>query len=332
MPRTNRIRNVAIVGAAGQSGKHITAALLKNPSFNVTALTRGTDTSAFPPGVTAIPVDYSNPSTLTAALKNQDALIITLAVSAPHDTQSKLIKAAAEAHVPWVLPNEFGGDTDAPASHEIGIGVPKQAARKLIEELGVSSWVGIVSGFWYEYSLAGPGLYGLDIAKREAVIFDDGTQRINTTTWAQVGRAVAAVLALPVDAAEAGEGDAATLERYRNRFVYISSFAVSQREMLDAVNRVMKLGDADWKIEHVAAKKRYDDARKMLAEGNRMGFAYSMYTRYFFPGEDAGLVEKTNGLDNERLGLPVEDLDEATATAVEMAEAGYFSKLFYGKQ
>ncbi|KAL5386467.1 hypothetical protein DPSP01_004192 [Paraphaeosphaeria sporulosa] len=324
----DRIRNIAIVGATGQLGKHITGALLKNPSFKVTALTRGTDSSSFPAGIAVIPVDYTSPSTLTSALKGQDALIITLAVSAPPDTQSKLIKAAAEARVPWVLPNEYGNNTDASASNDVRTGPPKQTARKLVEDLGVSSWLGIVSGFWYEYSLSGPGLYGIDIAKREVVLFDEGTQRVNTSTWAQVGRAVASLLALPVDAEKDGE---AALGAYRNRFVNISSFAVNQREMLDAVNRVMGLGDADWKIERIGAKQRFDDARRMMAEGNRMGFAYMLYTRYFFPGEDAALYEKTAGLDNQKLGLPVEDLDEATRLAVKMAEDGYFSKLSYAR-
>lgn len=84
---TTRIRNIAIVGATGQLGKYITAELLKNPNFTVTALTRTPDTSSFPSNLHAIPVDYSDPSTLTAALKGQDALIITLAVTAPPQTR-----------------------------------------------------------------------------------------------------------------------------------------------------------------------------------------------------------------------------------------------------
>lgn len=333
----NSIRNIAIVGATGQLGKYITAALLQNPTFRITALTRSTNSSSFPPGLTPIPVDYSEPSTLTAALKGQDALIITLAVAAPPDTQSKLIRAAAEARVPWILPNEFGGDTDDPVSDETRMGPPKRAARKLIEELGVSSWFGIVSGFWYEYSLSGPGLYGIDIAKREVVWFDDGTQRLNTSTWVQIGRAVASLLALPVGegtsgGAGAGAGaDVATLSSYRNRLVFVSSFAVNQREMLDSINRVMGLEDKDWTLTRVGAKKRFEDAGKKLAGGDRMSYAYLLYTRYFFLGEDASLFEKTKRLDNKKLNLPTEDLDDATRKAVEMAQEGYFSKLSYSR-
>lgn len=328
---TNHVRNIAIVGATGQQGKYITSELLKNSAFNITALTRNADTSSFPSNLKVVPVDYSVPSTLTTALKGQDALIITLAVSAPPDTQAKLVHAAAEAGVPWIFPNEFGGDTDDAISDETGLGPHKRAVRKLIEDLGVSSWVGIASGFWYEYSLSGPGLYGIDIAKREVVWLDEGTQRMNISTWPQVGRAVASLLSLPVRSGDAasGENKTTSLSDYRNRMVFISSFTLNQREMLDALNRVMGLGDGDWSTSRVAAKQRYEDARKSLAKGDRMGFAYMLYSRYFFPGEDAALYEKTRGLENERLGLPVEDLDEATRKAVEMAEEGYFDKLMY---
>ncbi|KAL1593758.1 hypothetical protein SLS60_010490 [Paraconiothyrium brasiliense] len=327
MTQSNHIRNIAIVGATGQLGKHLSAALLKNPTFNITALTRNTDNPSFPPGITAIAVDYSQTSTLSSALKDQDVLIITLSVTAPPDTQSKLIHAAAEACVPWILPNEYGYGSDTGASDEVGMGQPKKAARELIEELGISSWVGIASGFWYEYSLSGPGLYGIDIAKREVTFFDEGSQRVNTSTWAQVGRAVAGLLALPVES----QGGETALIEYRNRFVFVSSFAINQREMLDSLNRVLKLKDEDWDVTRVSAKDRFEDARKRLAGGNRMAYAYMLYTRYFLPGEDAALYEKTKGLDNERLSLPVEDLDEATKTAVGMAEDGYFAKLAYSR-
>ena len=231
----------------------------------------------------------------------------------------------------WIIPNEFGGDTNDPISDETGTGPPKRAARKLIEDLGVSSWVGIASGFWYEYSLSGPGLFGIDIAKREVVWLDEGTQRMNVSTWPQVGRAVASLLALPVRAGDsaAGEKETASLSDYRNRMVFVSSFAINQREMLDSLNRVMGLGDGHWKTSRVGAKQRFEDARKSMAKGDRMGFAYMLYSRSFFPGEDVALYEKTRGLENERLGLPVEDLDQATKKAVEMAEEGYFSKLKY---
>jgi hypothetical protein len=47
-----------------------------------------------------------------------------------------------------------------------------------------------------------------------------------------------------------------------------------------------------------------------------MGFVKQMYTRVFFP-DDSGNYEKRRGLSNESLGLPEEDLDQATKAAIE---------------
>jgi hypothetical protein len=317
------IKNIAIVGAGGQSGKFIVSALLEKKAFNITALSRADSSSVPPSDVHVATVDYDKPDTLVSALKNQDALIITMSVRAPPGQQAKLIEAAAKAGVQWVLPNEFGGNTDNQAGTDTGIAIPKRKDRKLIEELGVSSWIGMVTSFWYEYSLAGPSLYGIDIANRKVLWFDDGKQRIRTSTWPQVGRAVANLLALPIKAEE-GDGQGMALESYRNKFVNISSFTLNQREMLDSVQRVTGTTDADWKMESTTAKERFDSGRKRMAEGDRIGFAHALYSRYFFPGETAGLYE----LDNEKLGLPEEDLDEYTKQSVTMAESGYFKSLF----
>ncbi|KAF2685170.1 NAD(P)-binding protein [Lentithecium fluviatile CBS 122367] len=324
---SNHIKKVAIVGATGQVGKFIVASLLEKNTFTITALTRAGSSTTPPSGVHLSIVDYDNPSTLTTALKNQDALIITMSVNAPPDQSAKLIEAAAKAGVPWILPNEFGTNTDGQAGKETGVAIPKQKNRQLIEKLGVSSWIGIATSFWYEYSLAGPSLYGIDIAKREVVWFDDGKHRIHTSTWPQVGRAVANLLSLPVTA-EGGDGKSVTLDSYRNEFVYISSFTLNQREMLDAVQRVTGTTDKDWKMESTTAKERFDEGRMRMAQGERVGFAHALYARLFFPGETAGLYGETHGLDNEKLGLPEEDLDEFTKESVKMAESGYFAKLF----
>lgn len=324
---SNHIKNVAIVGATGHVGKFLTSALLEKNTFRLTAITRGVANPP-PPGVHVATVDYSDSSTLVSTLKGQDALIITMGRSAPADQQSKLIEAAAQAGVPWVIPNEFGGNTDNKVvSDEVLIGPAKRKERELIEKLGVSSWIGMVTGFWYEYSLSGPGLYGIDIAKREVTFFDEATQRLNTTTWPQVGRAVANLLSLPILPQDEND-KSLVLSSYQNRLAFVSSFTINQREMLDSLNRVMGLTDSDWKITRVSSKERVKEAKNMAKAGNRMGFAMLLYTRYFYPGENAALYEVTHGLENEKLGLPKEDLDEASKEAVRMTESGYLSGYF----
>ncbi|KAF2798872.1 putative oxidoreductase CipA [Melanomma pulvis-pyrius CBS 109.77] len=308
----NRIENIAIVGAGGQVGKFVVAALLAKNTFKVTAISRSGSTNQPAPGVHIASVNYDDPSTIVEALKGQDVLIITMSVHAPPGQSETLIRAAATAGVPWVLPNEFGGDgTNKQLGRDAIIGPAKEKDRDLIEELGKSSWVSIACSFWYEYSLAGPGSYGIDIAKREVVFFDEGTQKINTSTWPQTGRGVAEVLSLPI-LPEDEKDTSTTLSNYRNRYVYISSFALSQRDMFASVKRVTGTTDADWNISSVPSKQRYEDSIKKMQQGDRIGFVHAMYTRHFYP-EDSGLYEAKHGLDNEKLGLPKEDLDEFTA-------------------
>ncbi|KAJ4311117.1 hypothetical protein N0V94_008104 [Neodidymelliopsis sp. IMI 364377] len=316
------IRKIAIVGVTGTIGTYMTTALLSKSRFSITAISRHDSTATFPSNIEVARVDYNNHDDLTKALNGHDVLIITTSVFAPKDTSAKLIRAAAAAGTPWILPNEFGMyNTDEAARDTIG--TSKKDDRELIESLGVSSWIGISCGFWYEHSLSNGELYGIDIGKQEVTFFDDGTQELNTSTWRQVGRAVAALLSLPVGA-DADNDSALTLSAYRNRMVYVSSFAVNQKEMFESVKRVTSTTDEDWKIKSEPAKERVQNARTRMNAGERRAFGQVMYTRYFY--EDAGLFEKTHGLDNDKLGLPSEDLDEATKGAVSLVENGYWKK------
>lgn len=88
----------------------MTEALLKTGKHTVTAITRVDSKTKLPQGVTTKTVDYEEPGTITAALQGQDALVITLSGYALAN-ESNLIKAAADANVPWVLPNEWSPDT-----------------------------------------------------------------------------------------------------------------------------------------------------------------------------------------------------------------------------
>lgn len=317
----NHIKNIAIVGASGNSGSYMVSALLAKKTFNITAISRADSKGSFPNGVKVAHIDYEKHDTIVAALKGHDALIITMSVFAPRDSQQKLIRAAADANVPWIMPNEFGMYNTEEAQNDT-IGPGKSQDRQLIESLGLS-WVGLTTGFWYEHSLSSPGMYGFEISKTEVVFFDDGTQKLNTSTWPQVGRGVAALLSLPSLPVDEHD-ESVTLSSYRNRMAFVSSFAVSQRDMLESLKRVTYTSDSDWKVTYEPARERYAQAKEELKMGSRPAFGRVLYTRYFY--DDEGLFEKSHGLDNERLGLPSEDLDDATRAAIKLGEEGYWSK------
>lgn len=83
------------------------AALLKTGKHTITAITREDSKSEMPKGCKVAKVNYDDDASLVAALKGQDALVITLGVMAGKDVQQKLIRAAGEAGVPWVMPNDW---------------------------------------------------------------------------------------------------------------------------------------------------------------------------------------------------------------------------------
>ncbi|KAI4115294.1 MAG: hypothetical protein LQ338_007875 [Usnochroma carphineum] len=319
MAQNNRIEKVAIVGATGRIGSHFAKALLKTGKHTVTALVRpNTNPDELPPGITTAPVNYDDPSSIGSALRGHHFLIISLSVTAPADLHSKIVYAAVEAGVPYIMPNVYGSDiANASLVADEAFVADCVGRCQEVERLG-AKYVAMVCGCWYEWSLAlGEPWFGFDILGRRVTFFDEGTTKVCCSTWEQCGRGVVGLVSLPVvDGGEGGVG----LERWANRPFYISSFRVSQRDMLDSLHRVLGTRDRDWEIRFQGTKERREEGGEELKRGVRTGFAKMMYARAFYPdggGDFEGKV--VNGL----LGLPEESLDEATRRAVGMVESGW---------
>jgi hypothetical protein len=302
-------------------GKFIVQELLKTGKHKVTAITRVDSKNTIPEGAVVAKVDYESTASLVEALKGQDLLLITMSVFAPPEAQLKLITAAKEAGVQWIIPNGFGADhTDEPLSSESLLGAGQKVVREAIEAAGLD-WIGIACGFWYEYSLSGGApRYGFDFPNKTLVYYDEGETKMATSTWEQVGRTVAALLSLKV--LKDDENDKShVVDDWRDRYVITYSFNVTQKEMFESVLKVTGDKASDWKISKTPVVPHYQESVKKLKEtGNRLYFAQALYSRGFFP--DANQVDKF-GADNEILGLPKEDFDARTKIAVEMDRDGY---------
>ena len=198
------------------------------------------------------------------------------------------------------------------------IGEARAHYRDEIEKLGKSAWIGIVCSFWYEFSLAGSSsTYGFDFENRTVTFFDDGNTHINTTTWSQTGRAVAKLLSLKVLPDDAND-KSACLHAFRNQCVYVSSFNITQKEILDSVMRVTDTTFKEWKVTYEPVTERYKAGMEEFRSGNMLGFAKMLYARSFYPDQGAN-YEATKGLHNDTLGPPKDDLDEYTKIAIQMA-------------
>jgi len=311
----NHIEKIAIIGAGGNIGKYFTLALLATGK-SVTAITRVDSKNTLPAGVSVAKVDYGDESSLVDALKGHDALIITLSVFAPPNSQTHLINAAVAAGVPWVMPNFYSSDQDKKELQEdIKLGLIHEEVQKYIESKAGISWIGLASSFWYEHSLALSWAYGFDVDKKEVTFYDDGETKINTSTWPLCGLAVAKVFSLPIHGDEP-----LTLDHFRNKYVYVSSFFVNQKDIFASLLRVTGTTEVDWKIGYEESKTRFEDGQKELAAGNRAGFGKLLYARMFYKDGSGDIRAK---LHNEVLGLPKENLDEFTKKAIELHESGY---------
>lgn len=187
-----------------------------------------------------------------------------------------------------------------------------EVIRKAITDLGKSSYISVSTGFWYEWSLAIPSAFGIDFSNKTATFFDEGETKISTSTWPQVGRTVASLLSLPIQAEDA------CLDNLKNQVVYADSFTVSQSDMLESVCRVTGTSQSDWTINKQSAKERYEGGLEDMQKGDRIGFVKMLYTRVFYD-DGSGNVE-SKGTLNGLLGLPKEDIDEATKRAIERSK------------
>ena len=95
--------------------------------------------------------------------------------------------------------------------------------------------------------------------------------------------------------------------KYANKFAYINSFAISQNDILTALE---KTTGQTWHVEHKSTETIIQDGEKMLQEGNPYGAYEFIFAAFFshtakFPNHSAH-----RKLLNEELGLPKEDLEE----------------------
>lgn len=129
------------------------------------------------------------------------------------------------------------------------------------------------------------------------------------------------MLSLPIKREDgSGSSTTACLDDYKNRVVYINSFTVSQRDMLASALRVTSTKDSDWTITHESARERFAAGVQEVKEGKMQGFQKFAARLLFDDG--CGDFESSKGTLNDVLGLPKQDIDQATKVAIERQAAG----------
>jgi hypothetical protein len=139
---------------------------LVDAGFEVSVLTRTFPTSSdFPPSVTVHEVDYACQKELVAALKNQDAVVSTLAALA-QEAQIQLIDAAVEAGVQRFLPSEYGLDsTDERVITELKVYSGKVKTVNHVKSMAAEGKIGysiLITGLYLDFCLGNGLLVSFD--------------------------------------------------------------------------------------------------------------------------------------------------------------------------
>jgi hypothetical protein len=132
------------------------------------------------------------------------------------------------------------------------------------------------------------------------VLYTDSVS-FTMTTLPQLGRGIAKVLTLPTETIESD---------YANRYVYLSSFRFTQPQVFQEILKATGTVERDWEIEHAVADDILRDGQEQLARGEMGGISKLIAAMHFKEGDNSARVQ------NERLGLPKEDLQTVIKDAL----------------
>jgi hypothetical protein len=243
-----------------------------------------------------IRANYDSPESLKEAFKNQD-VVISLVTGV---VQNKFIDAAIAAGVQRFVPSEFGSNTTSAPTRAI---VPPYEAKYgmvnyLKSKEGEISWTSFITGPFFDWCMK-IGFMGFDLASKSATIYDEGTAIFSTTNVHTIGLAVVKALEQP--------------EASKNQYVFIGGFQTSQNEILEVAE---KITGEKWKVTHVATKDHIDEGNAKMQKGDYSGIYDLIRAATFEPQAQLGDLAP-EGLWNEKLGLPKDDLEKAVRAAFE---------------
>ncbi|KAI0250539.1 NAD-P-binding protein [Lactifluus subvellereus] len=193
-------KNFAVVGA-GVTGSFIVRQLLKDKAAGivneVVVLTRKGSKTTVDGDAKLIPVDYSNKTSIKAALAGVDVVICTIAGSAL-GAQAGIAEAAKEVGVKLFVPSEFGGITEGETE---GIFGAKAGIQNQLKALGLP-YALFYTGNYADYIWA-PRFLALDIRSGKVSVGGDGDKQIPYTSRPDIARYLSYVLThLPAEQLE----------------------------------------------------------------------------------------------------------------------------------
>ncbi|KAJ5946599.1 isoflavone reductase family protein [Penicillium verhagenii] len=298
---TKSFKNVMLMGAGGLFGTEVLSALQKEGTFNLSILSRKSSSSTFPADIKVHKIDDDYPiDQLTTAFKGQDALVSTLP-GRPYTVHLRMIDAAIQAGVKRFIPTEYGNNTCAAAAKLVTLYAEKAkviAYLKTQEHTGLT-WTAIHTGQFFDWGLEA-GWLDYHLKERKVTIYDSGDKAWSTSTLGTASAAVVKVLLKP--------------EQTENKPVFVASFTVSQRQVLEELE---KATGEKWEVRRMssadALKKAAELDTKDYSDGLKLLVLMLLYADDMDRGAD---FAKDGLLWNDLLGLREENLAEVVGRVV----------------
>ncbi|KAI1198483.1 NAD(P)-binding protein [Nemania serpens] len=298
-------KNVLLIGATGFIGGFVLEAFEKDASFNLALLQRASSKSRLPGHLKIITIADSYPTEdLLAAFEGQDVIINCIAGLSVRD-QFRMIDAAIAAKVQRYIPSEFGLNNMNPAAQTLNpvFGVKGEIQRYLRarSDAGLIEWMSVSNGIWLEWAVAN-GFMGWHFAEKRFALWGDGGGLFSCTTVPNTAAGLVRALGMRAET--------------RNRNIFLSDFATTQRQLLDAIERVE---GARYDVESIDGEKLIAEKQDEVRRGVESAASiYPLIEGGFATGRYGGHLEAEPGavIMNERLGLPKKTLDEVVAAAL----------------
>ncbi|KAL2684485.1 hypothetical protein Neosp_005563 [[Neocosmospora] mangrovei] len=298
-------KNILIIGATGSIGSVVLEALIKEPTFVVTALQRSSSKGNLPSGLKTITVDDSYPSeALVRAFSGQDA-IINCMTSLAVGEQLRFIDAAVAAKVRRYVSSEYGLNNNKPEARALNSVFREkgeiQDYLRSKESTGLE-WMAIACGMWLKWS-AQHDFLGMHIKEKKFMVWDDGEGWFSTTTEENTALALVNALAKKWD-------------ETKNQVVWLSDFAITQNMLLEAIERI---SGQKYTTEKIDTLRFIEEKQAAVASGDAYA-VYALIETGFVTGKFGGHLEKEGPIMNEILGLPKKSLDEVVRAALEAVQ------------
>jgi hypothetical protein len=236
---------------------------------------------------------------LKEAFKDQDVVLSLVGGLAIGD-QDLLIDAAIAAGVQRFVPSEYGINTADARTRAI---VPHSEGKYgttqyLKSKEGQISWTSVINGPFLDWCLAN-GIFDLNFADKTATVYDNGTATFSANNLHTIALALVKVLEKPDDS--------------KNRYVYLSGLQTTQKQILEAAEKVT---GEKWTVNHKTTQELVEEGNAKIKTGDYLGIVALIQAVTFGAKDELGNFE-SEGLWNEKLGLPKDDLETSIRAVID---------------